>query len=230
MSGKRHSPDCDSSHHPLPACFAQDDLLLYWAELMKVPELAREIGALFDHVQVDEHQDTNALQAGILLGLRPDGAGLMVVGDDARAIYGFRAATVRNILDFPGQFRPPAEIVRLHHRSTQPILAASNALIGLVREQFTKTLRSDRHGGGKPELVSVLDDIAQVNFVVESILENREAAIPLKEQAVLFRTSHHSAMLEIELTRRNIHFVKFGGLRFIEAAHVKDILAVLRWV
>jgi DNA helicase-2/ATP-dependent DNA helicase PcrA len=208
-----------------------DDLLLYWGELMRVPELAADVGARFDHVLVDEYQDTNALQASILRGLKPDGAGLTVVGDDAQAIYGFRAATVRNILDFPSQFQPTAEIVRLeqNYRSTQPILAACNAVIGLAREQFTKNLRSHRGSGERPALVSVADDIGQVDVVVETVLANREAGMALKEQAVLFRTSHHSAMLEIELTRRNIPFVKFGGLKFIEAAHVKDMLAVLRW-
>jgi DNA helicase-2/ATP-dependent DNA helicase PcrA len=209
-----------------------DDLLLYWAELMKVRELASEIGGLFDHVLVDEYQDTNALQAAILLGLKPDGRSLTVVGDDAQAIYGFRAATVRNILDFPHQFHPAATVITLeqNYRSTPAILAASNAVIGLARERFTKNLRSERRSGPKPGLVSVLDDSAQVGFVVGSILENREAGMALKEQAVLFRTAHHSALLEIELTRRNIPFVKFGGLKFIEAAHVKDMLAVLRWV
>ena len=208
-----------------------DDLLLYWGELMRVPELAVEVAALFDHVLVDEYQDTNALQAAILGGLKPDGAGLTVVGDDAQAIYGFRAATVRNILDFPGRFDPPATIVRLeqNYRSTQPILTASNAVIGLAREQFTKNLRSSRGAGERPALVSVADDIGQVGLIVEAVLANRECGMALKEQAVLFRTSHHSAMLEIELTRRNIPFVKFGGLKFTEAAHVKDMLAVLRW-
>ncbi len=208
-----------------------DDLLLYWGELMKVPELAAEVRQQFDHVLVDEYQDTNALQAAILLGLKPDGVGLTVVGDDAQAIYGFRAADVRNILDFPGHFRPAARVVTLeqNYRSTQPILAASNAVISLARERFSKTLRSERGGDAKPSLVTVNDDMAQVTFVVESILHNREDGTPLKEQAVLFRTSHHSALLEIELARRNIPFVKFGGLKFIEAAHVKDVLAVLRW-
>jgi len=208
-----------------------DDLLLYWGELMQVEELARDVGALFDHVLVDEYQDTNALQATILRGLKPDGAGLTVVGDDAQAIYGFRAATVRNILDFPHQFAPPAALITLeqNYRSTQPILAASNAVIGLAAERYTKDLRSDRASSDKPALVSVLDDAAQVNCIVATILQNREVGMALKEQAVLFRTSHHSAMLEIELTRRNIPFVKFGGLKFIEAAHVKDLLAVLRW-
>jgi DNA helicase II / ATP-dependent DNA helicase PcrA len=208
-----------------------DDLLLYWGELMQAPELATEIGSLFDHVLVDEYQDTNALQATTLLRLKPNGAGLTVVGDDAQAIYGFRAADVRNILDFPANFQPPAAIVTLeqNYRSTQSILAASNAVIGLARERFTKNLRSHRGAGAAPALVSVLDDIGQVGCIVATILENREAGVPLKEQAVLFRTAHHSAMLEIELTRRDIPFVKFGGLKFIEAAHVKDMLSVLRW-
>ena len=116
-----------------------------------------------------------------------------------------------------------------NYRSTQPILAASNAVIGLARERFTKNLRSRRLADAKPALVTVADDVGQVNFVVETVLRNREDGIALKEQAVLFRTSHHSAMLEIELARRNIPFIKFGGLKFVEAAHVKDVLAVLRW-
>ena len=208
-----------------------DDLLLYWAELMKVPELASGVRQQFDHVLVDEYQDTNALQAGILLALKPDGAGLTVVGDDAQAIYGFRAANVRNILDFPAHFSPAARLLTLeeNYRSTPPILAASNAVIGLARERFTKNLRAQRTGDGKPSLVTVADDVGQVSFVVESILRNREDGTLLKEQAVLFRTSHHSGMLEIELARRNIPFIKFGGLKFVEAAHVKDVLAVLRW-
>jgi DNA helicase-2/ATP-dependent DNA helicase PcrA len=208
-----------------------DDLLLYWHELMSVPELARAVAARFDHVLVDEYQDTNALQAAILHALKPDGRGLTVVGDDAQAIYAFRAATVRNILDFPGQFEPAAAVVTLeqNYRSTEPILAASNAVIGLARERFTKNLRSHRGSGLKPALVSVRDETAQVDFVVARVLANREAGIALKAQAVLFRTSHHSAALEIELARRNIPFVKFGGLKFLEAAHVKDLIAVLRW-
>ena len=208
-----------------------DDLLLYWAELMKVPELAAEIGAMFDHVLVDEYQDTNAIQAAILLALKPDGKGVTVVGDDAQSIYGFRAAEVRNILDFPKQFSPPAAIVTLdrNYRSTVPILSAANAVIALAKERFTKDLWSDRNSAEKPALVTLRDDAAQAEFVVERVLANREAGVPLKEQAVLFRTSHHSAVLEIELSRRNIPFVKFGGLKFLEAAHIKDLLAVLRW-
>lgn len=208
-----------------------DDLLLYWAELMKAPELAREICGLFDYVLVDEYQDTNAIQAAILLALKPDGIGLTVVGDDAQAIYGFRAADVRNILDFSKLFNPGAAIVTLerNYRSTVPILNAANAVIALAKERFTKNLWSDRGSAEKPAIVSVQDDGVQALFVAGRVLENRERGVPLKEQAVLFRTSHHSALLEIELGRRNIPFVKFGGLKFLEAAHVKDLLAVLRW-
>ncbi len=208
-----------------------DDLLLYWSELMKVPELASEIGALFDHVLVDEYQDTNAIQAGILLALKPDGKGLTVVGDDAQSIYSFRAANIRNILDFPKLFEPPAAIVTLdrNYRSTVPILTAANAVIALTKERYTKNLWSDRSSAEKPSLVTVRDDVEQAGFVVERVLVNREDGIALKDQAVLFRTGHHSAVLEIELSRRNIPFVKFGGLKFLEAAHIKDLLAVLRW-
>jgi DNA helicase-2/ATP-dependent DNA helicase PcrA len=208
-----------------------DDLLLYWAQMMIEGAIAQEVSARFDHVLVDEYQDTNRLQASILLALKPDGRGLTVVGDDAQSIYSFRAATVRNILDFPAQFSPHANIITLerNYRSTQPILAAANAVINLAGERFTKNLWSDRASGERPHLVHVADDAAQTGYVVENILENRESGIALKAQAVLFRASHHSASLEVELTRRNIPFVKFGGLKFLEAAHIKDVLSVLRW-
>ena len=208
-----------------------DDLLLYLAHMLAERDFAVEIGARFDHVLVDEYQDTNRLQASILLALKPDGRGLTVVGDDAQSIYSFRAATVRNILDFPGHFTPKARIVTLeqNYRSTQPILAASNAVIALAAERFTKNLRSDREASSRPLLIAVRDESDQARYVVSRVLENREAGLPLKQQAVLFRTSHHSDTLEFELTRRNIPFVKFGGLKFLEAAHVKDVLAALRF-
>lgn len=208
-----------------------DDLLLYWAQMMQEREMARDVSSRFDHVLVDEYQDTNRLQESILLAMKPDGKGLTVVGDDAQSIYSFRAATVRNILDFPKQFTPPACVITLNrnYRSTQPVLAAANAVIDLAAEQHKKELRSDRPSAQRPELVSVRDETDQARFVAERVLEHREAAIPLKQQAVLFRASHHSAPLEIELARRNIPFVKFGGLKFLEAAHIKDVLAFLRW-
>jgi ATP-dependent DNA helicase UvrD/PcrA len=208
-----------------------DDLLLYWAQTMGDAALACDIGGRFDHVLVDEYQDTNRLQSSILLALKPDGNGLTVVGDDAQSIYSFRAATVRNILDFPKKFSPPADIITLdrNYRSTQTILAAANGVIDLAKERFTKNLWTDRSSGTKPRLVSVRDEADQARCIVERILENRESGTLLKQQAVLFRTSSHSGPLEVELTRRNIPFVKFGGLKFLDAAHVKDMLALLRF-
>ncbi|AZO55437.1 MULTISPECIES: ATP-dependent helicase [unclassified Mesorhizobium] len=208
-----------------------DDLLLYWAQMTAEPEIATHLGGRFDHVLVDEYQDTNRLQASILLALKPDGAGLTVVGDDAQSIYSFRAAEVRNILDFPRQFAQTADVVMLerNYRSTETILAAANAVIGEASERFTKNLWSERKSADKPRLVTVRDEVEQANFVCDTILAEREAGTALKSQAVLFRASHHSGPLEIELTRRNIPFVKFGGLKFLDAAHVKDVLAVLRF-
>ncbi|MGB3386511.1 MAG: ATP-dependent helicase, partial [Pseudaminobacter sp.] len=208
-----------------------DDLLLYWAQAMSDAALADEIGGKWDHVLVDEYQDTNHLQATILTGLKPAGRGLTVVGDDAQAIYSFRAATVRNILDFPKEFSPAAEIITLdrNYRSTQSILAAANGVIGLAKERFTKNLWTDRASNERPRLVTVRDENDQAKFVADEVLENREAGMRLKDQAVLFRASHHSGPLEVELTRRNIPFVKFGGLKFLDSAHVKDMLAALRF-
>ena len=208
-----------------------DDLLLYWAHMMLEPSIAGEISERFDHVLVDEYQDTNKLQASVLLALRPNGHGMTVVGDDAQSIYSFRAATVRNILDFPGHFSPPAEIVTLeqNYRSTQPILSAANAVIDLAEERFSKNLWSERKSAERPQVVSVRDEADQALYVVEKVLERREQGLELKTQSVLFRASHHSGQLEVELTRRNIPFVKFGGLKFLEAAHIKDVLAFLRW-
>jgi DNA helicase-2/ATP-dependent DNA helicase PcrA len=208
-----------------------DDLLLYWAQMMMESSIAEDLSSRFDHIFVDEYQDTNLLQSSILLALKPTGSGLTVVGDDAQSIYSFRAATVRNILDFPSQFSPAAEIITLdrNYRSTQPILEAANAVIELASERFTKNLWSSRISAERPQLVNVADDFNQSSYVVERILENREGGMTLKAQAVLFRASHHSASLEVELARRNIPYVKFGGLKFLEAAHIKDILALLRW-
>jgi DNA helicase-2/ATP-dependent DNA helicase PcrA len=208
-----------------------DDLLLYWHGLVQERALGAQVGALFDHVLVDEYQDTNALQAGILLGVKPDGQGVTVVGDDAQSIYSFRAATVDNILDFPGHFRPPATVVTLeeNYRSTQPVLDAANALIGEATRQYRKELRARRAGGARPRFVMVEDGRMQADYIVERVLEAREAGVLLRQQAVLMRSSHHSDLLEVELARRNIPFVKYGGLKFLEAAHVKDMLACLRW-
>lgn len=208
-----------------------DDLLLFWSEMMGEPGLAAEVGAAFDHVLVDEYQDTNRLQASILLGLKPEGTAVTVVGDDAQSIYAFRGATVRNILDFPHQFGRPARSVALeqNYRSTQPILAVSNAVIASASERHAKTLWTDRPGAQLPQLVTVPDEASEARWVADRILQHREAGLTLKSQAVLFRSASHSAVLELELSRRNIPFVKFGGLKFLEASHVKDLLAILRF-
>ena len=208
-----------------------DDLLLYWSQMMEDAALARAIGARFDHVLVDEYQDTNRLQAAILKALKPDGRGLTVVGDDAQSIYSFRAAEVRNILGFAQQFDPPAHVVTLerNYRSTQPLLDASNAVIALATERHAKQLWTDKASSQRPQLVAVEDESAQAAWVADRLLAHREEGLALKRQAVLFRAAHHSAALELELTRRNIPFVKFGGLKFLEASHVKDALSLLRW-
>ena len=208
-----------------------DDLLLYWAQMMSDTDLAHEVGSRFTQVLVYEYQDTNFLQAAILRAMKPDGRGLTVVGDEAQSIYRFRGATVRNILDFPQQFSLPGKVIALerNYRSTQTILAAANEVIAQAREGYGKTLWSERASSQKPLLVTVRDDVDQAGFVVEQILARREGGTPLIAQAVLFRSAAHSARLEIELTRRNLPFVKFGGLKFLEARHVKDVLAILRW-
>jgi DNA helicase-2/ATP-dependent DNA helicase PcrA len=208
-----------------------DDLLLYWSHLVAEEEFANEIGSWFDHVLVDEYQDTNLVQAQILGALKPDGYGVTVVGDDAQSIYSFRAAEVENILGFADQYMPSAQVITLeqNYRSTQPILDSANHLIAESERQYRKHLFSDHRQGGKPRYVTVEDGDAEAEFVVESILENREHGLQLRDQAVLFRSSHHSDRLELELLRRNIPYVKYGGLKFLEAAHVKDLLSVLKW-
>lgn len=206
-----------------------DDLLLYWMALLEVPQLAGEIGGRFDHVLVDEYQDTNAVQARILLGMRQTCRNLMVVGDDAQSIYAFRGATVRNMLDFPKQF-PGARIVKLeqNYRSVLPILDTANRLIAGASERFTKDLWSERRSESRPKLVTCKDSTEQDDYVIDAVLRHYEEGIPLRRQAVLFRAAHLSDTLEVELARRNIPYHKYGGLRFLEAAHVKDLLAFLR--
>ncbi|MDZ7644468.1 MAG: ATP-dependent helicase [Woeseiaceae bacterium] len=209
-----------------------DDLLLYWYHLVADGEYAAELGSWFQHVLVDEYQDTNLLQAGILHALKPDGHCLTVVGDDAQAIYSFRAAEVGNILGFADQYRPPARVVTLeeNYRSTQPILDSANCLIGEGENQYRKHLVSHCGAGARPVYVSVEDGEAEAAYIVKSVLANREQGLALQQQAVLFRSSHHSDRLELELVRRNIPYVKYGGLKFLEAGHVKDFLALLKWL
>jgi DNA helicase-2/ATP-dependent DNA helicase PcrA len=206
-----------------------DDLLLFWRGLLADPAGGPRVRERFDHVLVDEFQDTNALQADIVSLLRPDGSGVTCVGDDAQAIYAFRAATVRNILDFELRF-PGAEVRTLtrNYRSTAAIVAATNALIAEAAERRDKELWTERAGGGRPVLATCRDDDEQTRWLCERILEHREQGTELKRQAVLYRAQHHSMALEMELSRRNIPFHKYGGLRFVEMAHVKDLVSFLR--
>ena len=222
-----------------------DDLLLYWQQAVSHPVAGPQIAERFEHVLVDEYQDTNPAQAAILQLLwagmtasrqSPEGStaparprSIMVVGDDAQSIYAFRGATVENILNFPEHFAG-STVVRLeqNYRSVPGILDASNAVMSQARRRYTKNLWSERTGTQKPVQVTCYDEVTQAQFVAEKLLAHREEGVPLTRQAVLFRAGHHSDALEVELARRNIPFVKWGGLKFLEAAHVKDLMAFLR--
>jgi DNA helicase II / ATP-dependent DNA helicase PcrA len=208
-----------------------DDLLQGWHLLLQDKKVSEEIRRLFRYVFVDEYQDTNRLQAKIIERLKPNGRGVTAVGDDAQAIYSFRGATVENILLFANQFKLRAKVIKLerNYRSTQPILTASNAVMALSREGYAKNLYSTRKSSLKPTLVSVNDAVGQARYVAMQILRARDAGVPLREQAVLIRASSHSAHLELELARRNIPFAKYGGMKFLEASHIKDVLSIIRW-
>jgi DNA helicase-2/ATP-dependent DNA helicase PcrA len=206
-----------------------DDLLLFWSALAENPDGAQMLRQQFQKVLVDEYQDTNILQAQILKNICPDGKGLTAVGDDAQSIYSFRAATVRNILDFPDEY-PGTMLIPLeqNYRSTQKILDVTNRVIAEATERHDKQLWSSRGDGSLPILVTCSDEDAQTTWVIDQILDRREKGIALKQQAVLFRASHHSMALEAELGRRNVPFVKYGGLRFLETAHIRDLMSFLR--
>jgi ATP-dependent DNA helicase UvrD/PcrA len=208
-----------------------DDLLVYWQAMMNEPRLAQQVASNFDHVLVDEYQDTNRLQGEIVRQLRPDGAGVTVVGDDAQSIYSFRGAVVENILGFPDNYTPKAEIITLaqNYRATQPILDVANALMADAPRQHRKHLLSVRGPGGRPQYVSADELQTQAEYVCGQVLKRREMGVLLRSQAVLFRNASASDVLEVELLQRKIPFVKYGGLKFMEASHVKDMLAVLRW-
>ena len=239
---KREYPWCVEAEEGLKSIFNEytkrkakrqtldyDDLLLFWNHSLETPMVAEMMAARFEHILVDEYQDTNVIQSEILQRLRQKNHNITVVGDDAQSIYSFRAATIKNILDFPKQF-PGATIVTLeeNYRSVQPILDLGNAVMKPARDRYTKNLWSSREGKQKPVLVTCRDEDEQVRVVCDTILKHLDEGIKLQQQAVLFRAGHHSDQLEIELTRRNIPYHKYGGLRFLEAAHVKDLLAFLR--
>ena len=206
-----------------------DDLLLYWFHLLGDETLARVLNERFDHILVDEYQDTNRLQASILHRMRSLNRNLTVVGDDAQSIYNFRAAAIGNILDFPAEF-PGTTVIALetNYRSTQPILDATNRIIGLSPRRHAKELRSVKGEGPKPALITCEREEDQTDFVVEKVLEHNERGLGLRRQAILVRTAYWSDHLEIELTRRNIPYRKYGGLKFLEAAHIRDLMSFLR--
>jgi DNA helicase-2/ATP-dependent DNA helicase PcrA len=237
-----HFPWCEEHHEPISALFRAytarkrelgvldlDDLLLYWRALARDEVAGPALAAAFDHVLVDEYQDVNGLQVDLVRALAAHGPAITAVGDDFQAIYGFRSASAEHILDFPEHFRGTTIVtLERNYRSTQPVLDAANALAAQAARAFPKTLVAQREGGVRPRVVFVRDEAAQAAEVCDRVLEAREQGSDLRAQAVLMRTSHDSDLLELELTRRRIPFVKYGGLRYLEAAHVKDFVALLR--
>jgi DNA helicase-2/ATP-dependent DNA helicase PcrA len=237
-----HFPWCEEHREAISALFKAytarkrslgvidlDDLLLSWRALARDEVIGPRLAASFDHVLVDEFQDVNGLQVDLIRSLGSHGPEITAVGDDFQAIYGFRSASAGHILDFPEHF-PGTRVITLerNYRSTQPVLDAANALAAQAVRAFPKRLHADREGGVRPKVIHVRDEAAQAEEVCARVLEAREQGMELRAQAVLTRTSHDSDLLELELTRRRVPFVKYGGLRYLEAAHVKDFVAILR--
>ncbi|HVE93795.1 MAG TPA: ATP-dependent helicase [Acidimicrobiales bacterium] len=235
-------PWCRDDVEGIRACFGEyaarklatnvvdfDDLLLYWRALVTA-EAGEPLRLAFDHVLVDEVQDVNIVQGDILAAhCGPSRAAITAVGDDAQAIYGFRAATPAVMHGFADRFEGTTVVtLEQNYRSTPPILAAANAVLDAAPQPYPRTLWTERRGDRRPTIVRCDDEATQAGVVCDSVLAHRELGVALRDQAVLFRTGHHSDGLEVELGRRNIPFVKFGGLKFLEAAHVKDTLSLLR--
>ncbi|MCS7177157.1 MAG: ATP-dependent helicase [Candidatus Kapabacteria bacterium] len=209
-----------------------DDLLLLLIELLEHhPGILRRLHAQFRYVMVDEYQDTNPLQHRISLLLAGPEENILAVGDDTQSIYSFRGADFRNILEFPKAFRQ-CTYIRLeeNYRSTQPILNLANAIIARAAYGYRKQLYSRQTDGPLPAVIRAEDEHQQSLFVAQKVLELREQGLPLSEIAVLARSSHLFFDLELELARAGIPFRKFGGLKFTETAHVKDVLALIRIV
>ncbi len=209
-----------------------DDLLLRLRELLAVDDPARRmISGTWRYILVDEYQDTNRLQAEVVRHLAATHENVMVVGDDSQSIYSFRGATFRNIMEFPDQF-PGTRIFKLeeNYRSTQSVLALANAIIEGATDKYSKTLFTHQQQGERPILVQTVGENPQSRFVVQKILELREEGVPLENMAVLFRSSFHAFDLEVELVKQGIPFLKRGGFKFIETAHVKDLVAHARIV
>lgn len=206
-----------------------DDLLIYLKKLLEVEDIRERISDQFRYIMVDEYQDTNRIQADILEGLCFLHKNIMAVGDDSQAIYSFRGADFRNMFDFPKRF-PGTKIIKLeeNYRSTQPILNFTNALMKHAIRSYTKCLYTRRKGGKKPEIVNARSESEQAKFVCSYIKEQIKKGYSLKDIAVLFRASHHSFELEAELSRQRIPYVKYGGFKFLESAHIKDFLSYLK--
>jgi DNA helicase-2/ATP-dependent DNA helicase PcrA len=208
-----------------------DDLLLFWRVAVQDEALGQQLAASYDHVLVDEFQDVNLLQLDVLVGLRQRDRRLTIVGDDAHAIYGFRGASPEYLLDAETYFPDLTTItLDVNYRSSAAILAVANALAADAPAGFSAVLREHvpLPCAGRPLLVRCADERQQSEMVTDRVLELYEQGVLLQKQAVLYRAAHHSADLELELSRRRIPFVKYGGLRFLEAAHVKDLLAAFR--
>lgn len=209
-----------------------DDLLINLKKLLENnDELRKKISNTYKYIMVDEYQDTNRLQAEITILLASEHHNVMAVGDDSQSIYSFRGANFRNIMDFPSYF-PGTSIITLeqNYRSTKPILDLTNAIIEESKEKYSKELFSTIEGIQKPVYIDGVEETNQSAFIVNRVLELREEGVKLDEIAVLFRASWHSNDLEVHLKTANIPFVKFGGLKFAEAAHIKDIMSYLRVV
>ena len=206
-----------------------DDLLLHWRALVQDETTGPHIAGTFDHVLVDEYQDVNGIQADIVHSLHQRGCSVTAVGDDFQAIYSFRSASVEHILGFPGKFEGTKTVtLDRNYRGTQPLLDVANAVSAQDARGYPKVLRATRPGGNRPQLVQCRDQSQEAELVCDQVLADREDGLLLREQAVLARTGHDTDLLELELSRRRIPYVKYGGLRYLEAAHVKDFLAALR--
>lgn len=209
-----------------------DDLIIYFRQVLaESNEVRKELGRKYRYIMVDEYQDTNTIQADIVGWMADEHRNVMVVGDDSQAIYSFRGADYRNMFDFPSKF-PESKCIKLeqNYRSTQPILTLTNSLMEQAREKYTKCLFTKRSEGELPALVDTLTEPQQAGFISRYIGEDMRKHRPLTDFAVLFRAAHHSFELEVELARQGIPFVKYGGFKFMESAHIKDLLAHIRVV
>ena len=207
-----------------------DDLMVYLEQLLRENEAIRKkLSSFYRYIMIDEFQDTNKLQAKIAYALASEHKNLMVVGDDSQSIYAFRGASFKNIMDFPKVF-PEAKLIKLeqNYRSTQPILDFTNQVIKYAKEKYEKNLFTVKEGVVKPAYIEAENENWQSKFIVQRVLEIREEGVLLSDMAVLFRSAWQSADIEIELNTHNIPYVKFGGIKFTEAAHIKDVLAYLK--